>query len=74
MKTKMILILICVAACICMGIIYFSKQYYKRPGFYNCSDFKTYAEALKVYRKHTNDIYHLDADHDGIPCEKLIHY
>lgn len=39
---------------------------------YNCSDFKTHAEALEVFNKHNSDIHHLDGDADGVPCENLL--
>lgn len=38
---------------------------------YNCSDFKTQREAQAVFNKYPIDLYHLDADHDGVPCESL---
>ncbi len=41
---------------------------------YNCSDFKTRAEAMKVFSKCggvKKDIHRLDADKDGIACENL---
>lgn len=42
-----------------------------KPKEYNCSDFKTQLEAYRIFQKHDKDIYHLDRDHDGIPCENL---
>jgi hypothetical protein len=39
---------------------------------YNCADFKTHAEAQKVFREcGANDIHHLDGDDDGLACETL---
>lgn len=38
---------------------------------YNCSDFKTWAEAQKVFDSNKGDIYGLDKDGDGIACEGL---
>ncbi len=38
---------------------------------YDCSDFKTQVQAYKVFRKSTEDIYSLDGDRDGLPCEML---
>ncbi len=41
---------------------------------YNCTDFKTQAEAQKVFDAcggASNDIHKLDADKDGTPCESL---
>ncbi len=38
---------------------------------YNCSDFKTFDEAMAMFKKNVKDIYHLDGDSDGIPCESL---
>lgn len=38
---------------------------------YNCSDFKTQKEALKIFVLNKLDIFHLDSDHDGKPCEEL---
>lgn len=41
---------------------------------YNCSDFKTQAEAQAVFEYCggvDNDIHNLDRDHDGIACEGL---
>jgi hypothetical protein len=40
----------------------------------NCSDFATYAQAkswFDTYFPKYGDVAHLDADHDGIPCESL---
>ena len=40
----------------------------------NCSDFATYAQAkawFDLYYPYYGDVAHLDADHDGIPCESL---
>lgn len=44
--------------------------------FYNCSDFKTHAEAQAVYEycrdvAHAGDVHHLDSDSDGTACESL---
>ncbi len=44
-----------------------------RPS-YNCSDFKTQAEAQEVFEKcgfSKNDVHGLDRDGDGIACESL---
>jgi hypothetical protein len=41
---------------------------------YNCSDFKSQAEAQSVFIKNggkANDIFGLDRDKDGIACEAL---
>lgn len=38
-------------------------------GDYNCSDFKTYKDMLKIYERNTRDVYHLDANGDGKPCQ-----
>lgn len=40
---------------------------------YNCNDFNTQAEAIKVYTVcgATDDIHRLDKNHNGYPCEKL---
>jgi Excalibur calcium-binding domain len=38
---------------------------------YNCSDFRTYAEAKAYFDAVPGDPSHLDGDHDGIPCESL---
>ena len=37
----------------------------------NCSNFKTQIQAQEEFEKHTKDIYRLDGDKDGIPCESL---
>lgn len=40
----------------------------------DCSDFKTWREAQKFYKRHggpQRDPHRLDADHDGIACESL---
>lgn len=40
----------------------------------NCTDFATYAQAkawFDTYFPKYGDVAHLDADHDGIPCESL---
>lgn len=38
---------------------------------YNCSNFKTQAEAQKIFDSVSGDPYSLDRDHDGIACESL---
>jgi micrococcal nuclease len=38
---------------------------------YNCRDFKTQAEAQKVFDAYQGDPFKLDRDRDGIACEKL---
>lgn len=38
---------------------------------YNCSDFSTRRGAERVFHKNAEDIYHLDGDHNGIPCEGI---
>jgi len=40
-------------------------------GDYNCSDFKTQAEAQKVFNAQAGDPYGLDRDVDGEACESL---
>jgi micrococcal nuclease len=51
-----------------------SSEYICSYNTYNCSDFKTRAEAQAVYDACggvSNDIHKLDADDDGIACESL---
>lgn len=38
---------------------------------YNCSDFRTQAEAQKVFDAYPGDPFKLDKDRDGIACESL---
>ena len=38
---------------------------------YNCSDFKTQAEAQRMFDAYPGDPFRLDRDHDGIACESL---
>lgn len=38
---------------------------------YNCSDFKTWAEAQVILDNNKSDPYLLDKDKDGIACEEL---
>jgi len=38
---------------------------------YNCDDFSTCSEVMKVFNTCRNDIHYLDGDDDGIPCESL---
>ena len=38
---------------------------------YDCVDFKSQSEAQVEFKKHPTDIYHLDANHNGIACEIL---
>lgn len=42
-----------------------------RKADYNCSDFKSQAEAQKMFEKNDTDVYHLDSDQDGVVCESL---
>ena len=41
-------------------------------GDLNCADFATHGEAQREYAKDRTDPNNLDADNDGIACEKLI--
>ena len=40
--------------------------------YFDCSDFSTCAEAKEVFFMcgSSSDIHYLDADNDGIPCER----
>ena len=38
---------------------------------YNCSDFRTQAEAQRMLDAYPGDPFRLDGDHDGIACESL---
>lgn len=38
---------------------------------YDCSDFHSREEAEKLFRQNREDIFQLDRDNDGIPCESL---
>ncbi len=38
---------------------------------YNCSDFKTQAEAQRIFNSSPGDPYKLDGDSDGVACESL---
>lgn len=38
---------------------------------YNCSDFKTQAEAQRIFNSSPGDPYQLDRDKNGIACESL---
>lgn len=38
---------------------------------YNCSNFKTQAEAQKVLKASSDDPHELDRDKDGVTCENL---
>lgn len=42
-----------------------------QSGDKDCSDFSTQVEAQQYYSSHTGDPDHLDADRDGIACERL---
>jgi hypothetical protein len=45
-----------------------------RYNAYDCSDFRTRAEAQAVYQACgglRNDVHHLDSDRDGLACEWL---
>jgi hypothetical protein len=56
------------------NIIIISKRINCKSNVYNCSDFRNYNQAEKVF-KHCyiyGDIHHLDADRNLIPCESLI--
>ena len=49
-------------------------NYVCSSNYYNCGDFKTHAEAQKVYEVcggSNNDIHDLDRDNDGLACESL---
>ncbi len=38
---------------------------------YNCSDFDTYQESLRVLKACSGDGHELDGNGDGVPCESL---
>lgn len=38
---------------------------------YNCSDFKNKEEAMEIFKENKKDIYNLDKNKNGIPCESL---
>lgn len=38
---------------------------------YDCKDFKTKEEAIRIFKKFTYDKYDLDRNNNGIPCERL---
>ena len=71
MKTNNIVLTI-----ISIIFIYFIIALFKTDGAritldYNCSDFQNREEAIKVFLSNEEDIYKLDGDKDGIPCESL---
>lgn len=40
--------------------------------FYNCDDFNSCSEVMKVFNECGNeDIHYLDGDKEGVPCESL---
>jgi Excalibur calcium-binding domain len=48
--------------------------YQCRRNAYNCSDFRTRAQAQAAYLAcggRGNDVHHLDEDRDGLACESL---
>ncbi len=51
------------------GVRYRSSRSSARD--YNCSDFRTQAEAQRIFNSIPGDPYKLDRDHDGIACESL---
>lgn len=46
------------------------QQYVGQGDAYNCGDFASQAEAQAVLRADPGDPNHLDADRDGIACER----
>lgn len=66
---KTIIIIICIVAAIMVPSLFDGP---KKHVDYNCSDFKTYAEAKKYFGRNPEDIYKLDKNHDGMPCQSLI--
>ena len=38
---------------------------------YDCGDFSTQKQAQEMFEKYDYDIFNLDSDNDGIPCESL---
>ena len=55
-----------------IGIISVANLFLFLHRDYDCSDFKTYDEALKVFSKYSYDKYDLDGNHNGKPCERLL--
>ncbi len=55
-------------------VLYFLWVLLIAPKFheYDCGDFKTYTEAFKILQKHDTDVYHLDGNNNGEPCEYLL--
>ena len=71
MKTNNIVLII-----ISIIFIYFIIALFRTDGAritldYNCSDFRNREEAMKIFLSNEKDIYKLDRDKDGIPCESL---
>ena len=56
---------------ICFIILFFKYDGAKISIDYNCSDFKNKEEAMEIFKENKKDIYKLDKDKDGIPCESL---
>ena len=38
---------------------------------YNCGDFDSYAQVMRVFNACDTDVHKLDRDKDGVPCESL---
>lgn len=65
---KVVFIFFIIVAIFVIGLFFFQEK----PVDYNCSNFKSYSEALRVFKKNAIDVYHLDTNHNGIPCEMLV--
>lgn len=67
---KAILIVLAAAALIAGSLWFggFSTQWWERP---YCRDFSSQAEAQGYYRSHPIQAARMDADGDGVACERL---
>ncbi len=54
---------------ILLWIIFTTKE---TPTEYDCDSFTSYGDALAKFKENEKDIYGLDRNNNGIPCEILI--
>ncbi len=68
-ELRITVIVMCVFATLIIVTLFHKSE---KVRDYNCSDFNTYAEARLVFSKNKKDVYGLDRNHNGVPCENLI--
>ena len=55
-----------------LSIVGAFSLHYLESKEYDCNDFKNWYEAKMKFQENSEDIYNLDLDNDGVPCNNLL--